>query len=393
MKKDGDPWEMRMPAFGKKEIKLDNTLKPDSDSDTPETDWVVDHYSEDGIGDLIKKCRQLERRLAVVIESERVARMEMASNLCKLTSKESDRQYHINAINRLAKFLGFHGTSDDVIEAAVDNMKRFTRELATEFEYRKKVELERVEHSTGREKALRGLTACQEQLKAAQEVPMKYKRMEFNAQLQKELQSANEQLARYELAGKELPEEEYRCRDSWGVEVVGSKYADTLRTFAIAQVARANYCQAQLEREQAARQRAEKDAARFQERVNIWVTACMGADVAADKMERNFRYLEESLEVVQAGGCSKDDSQRLVEYVFSRPVGDIQQEVGGAMVTLAALCNAHQLGMNHAAIVEIARCEENTEKIRAKHFAKAIRSSPLPGYADAALAAEGEKHD
>ena len=42
--------------------------------------------------------------------------------------KESDRQYHMNAINRLAKFLGFRGTSDDVIEQAADIIKRFIRE-------------------------------------------------------------------------------------------------------------------------------------------------------------------------------------------------------------------------------------------------------------------------
>ncbi len=115
MKKDGDPWEMRMPAFGQKEIQLDNTLKPDSDSDTPETDWIVDHYSDDGIGDLINKSRQLERRLAVVIESERAARMEIASNLCKLQSAneqlrreqrdhDATKEQHTAAREQLARF-------------------------------------------------------------------------------------------------------------------------------------------------------------------------------------------------------------------------------------------------------------------------------------------------
>ena len=49
----------------------------------------------------------------------------------QLAKKESDRQYHMNAINRLARFLAISGTSDNMIEAAMDNMKRFARELAT----------------------------------------------------------------------------------------------------------------------------------------------------------------------------------------------------------------------------------------------------------------------
>lgn len=41
-----------------------------------------------------------------------------------LTKKELDRQYHMNAINRLASFLAFHATSEEVITAAIQNITR-----------------------------------------------------------------------------------------------------------------------------------------------------------------------------------------------------------------------------------------------------------------------------
>ena len=44
-----------------------------------------------------------------------------------LAQKERDRQYHMDAINRLASFLGFHGTSFEVVQAAIDNITRLAK--------------------------------------------------------------------------------------------------------------------------------------------------------------------------------------------------------------------------------------------------------------------------
>jgi alpha-glucosidase (family GH31 glycosyl hydrolase) len=46
-----------------------------------------------------------------------------------IDAKERDRQYHMDAINRLASFLAFHGTSFEVVQAAIDNMSRMKSEL------------------------------------------------------------------------------------------------------------------------------------------------------------------------------------------------------------------------------------------------------------------------
>lgn len=115
----------------------------------------------------------------------------------------------------------------------------------------------------------------------------------------------------------------------------------------------------------------------FQDDVKPWMDACFGAEISNDTVERNHRFLEESLELVQACGCTADDAHQLVDYVFDRPVGEKFQEVGGVMVTLAALCLAQQLDMHNAGYIELRRIWGKIQTIRAKQAAKP-KHSPLP---------------
>jgi hypothetical protein len=119
------------------------------------------------------------------------------------------------------------------------------------------------------------------------------------------------------------------------------------------------------------------DAETFQGRVQPWLLACFGERIAADREERNHRFLEEALELVQACGCTAHEAHQLVDYTFSRPVGEPSQEVGGVMVTLAALCLANGLDMHANGETELARIWTKVEQIRAKQAAKP-KHSPLP---------------
>lgn len=114
----------------------------------------------------------------------------------------------------------------------------------------------------------------------------------------------------------------------------------------------------------------------FQKRVMPWMQACFGAEIAGDKTERNHRFLEEALELVQATGCTQGEAHQLVDYVFGRPTGEPAQEVGGVMVTLAALCLAQQMDMHNAGETELERIWTKVEQIRAKQAAKP-RHSPM----------------
>lgn len=119
------------------------------------------------------------------------------------------------------------------------------------------------------------------------------------------------------------------------------------------------------------------DANSFPAGVADWMLACFGEAISNDVVERNHRFLEESLELVQSLGCTPSEAHQLVDYVFGRPVGVPLQEVGGVMVTLAALCNTQKLDMNWCGKTELDRVWTMVEKIRAKQAAKP-KHSPLP---------------
>lgn len=115
----------------------------------------------------------------------------------------------------------------------------------------------------------------------------------------------------------------------------------------------------------------------FQQRVERWLEACFPPAVRADRAERMHRFLEEALELAQANGCSQEHAHALVKYVFGRPEGRPDQEVGGVMVTLAGLCSASEIKMDEAGARELQRNWERIHLIRAKQQAKP-HGSPLP---------------
>lgn len=130
----------------------------------------------------------------------------------------------------------------------------------------------------------------------------------------------------------------------------------------------------------------------FQMRVSEWMLECFTPEIAADLVERNDRFLEEALELVQALGHSRERAYALVDYVFDRPAGVPEQEVGGVMVTLAALCKPNAIDMQMAAEIELSRISqpEIIEKIRVKQAAKP-KGSALPVAAGPARAELLEK--
>lgn len=110
----------------------------------------------------------------------------------------------------------------------------------------------------------------------------------------------------------------------------------------------------------------------FQRRVRKWLLKCFSVKVATNQVERNHRFLEEALELVQSLGCTKQEALVLVDYVFDREAGDPVQECGGVMVTLAALCFANKIEMETSGEVELLRISdpEVMKKIQKKQAAK-----------------------
>lgn len=131
----------------------------------------------------------------------------------------------------------------------------------------------------------------------------------------------------------------------------------------------------------AARQQGRTDVLSFQSRTQDWLDKVTEGD-ATDLAERLARFLEESLELVQALGMTLDDADKVVEYVFDRPAGEPPQEVGGVTNTLAALCTYTGHDMMACAEAELARVQnpEVIAKVRRKRAGRHGRG-PLPGEA------------
>ena len=100
------------------------------------------------------------------------------------------------------------------------------------------------------------------------------------------------------------------------------------------------------------------------------MTVCFSKDTAYSQIERNYRFLEESVELVQSLNMSKEQVNKIVEYVYSRPKGESFQEIGGVMVTLTALCSANNIQLNNAALAEENRIWTIIPKIRKKQAIK-----------------------
>lgn len=111
----------------------------------------------------------------------------------------------------------------------------------------------------------------------------------------------------------------------------------------------------------------------FQFSVTSWLCACFDGQFRSlimDTQERNRRLLEESLELVQAAGMTKDDVLKLVEYAYSRPPGSVEDEIGDVAITLSALASAHSLDLENCIYEKHNRNWTRLTTIRDKQLAK-----------------------
>lgn len=93
----------------------------------------------------------------------------------------------------------------------------------------------------------------------------------------------------------------------------------------------------------------------MQQAVGDWVARAFGHAVARSQRERSARLLEESLELAQAAGLTEAEAIRMVRHVYTRPVGELEQEIGGTAVTLLAFCAAAEVSLGELAQREIDR--------------------------------------
>lgn len=125
----------------------------------------------------------------------------------------------------------------------------------------------------------------------------------------------------------------------------------------------------------------------FQKHVAQWCVMVFGETIARNIKTRCYRFYEEATELVQSLGMTQDECTTIQKYVFGRPVGVPRQEMGGTMVTLAALAEPAGLEMWEDGWCEAHRCEqpEVIAKIRAKQANKPNPEDVLPALVEERL--------
>lgn len=116
--------------------------------------------------------------------------------------------------------------------------------------------------------------------------------------------------------------------------------------------------------------------ARRQHLTAAWCTAAFGIDHATSLPQRGIRHIEESIELAQAAGCDKDMIHKLVDHVYSRPVGLLSQEIGGVGITLLALANAAGWSADQEEARELAR----VLSMPLTHFADRNKAKDAAGF-------------
>ncbi len=117
---------------------------------------------------------------------------------------------------------------------------------------------------------------------------------------------------------------------------------------------------------------------RRQKVITEWIQSTFG-EAALSENERTLRFLEESLELVQAAGLPIEKARELLEYVYSRPAGVIGQEVGGVGISLLAFCEKFGISAEEEEDLEVERVTTfEADYFRKRQDAKAKAGVGLP---------------
>lgn len=86
-----------------------------------------------------------------------------------------------------------------------------------------------------------------------------------------------------------------------------------------------------------------------------WAKRCFGKEHVENGAVRGLRHVEEATEVAQCLGATKEDIIKVIEMVYSRPVGELYKEIGGSFLTLLVLCESHGISADDAVLSEVIR--------------------------------------
>lgn len=108
----------------------------------------------------------------------------------------------------------------------------------------------------------------------------------------------------------------------------------------------------------------------LQYKLRTWLVACLGEKTLMDPKDRAMRVLEEALELAQAADISVEKASAQLHHVYSRPVGDLNQEIAGVLNTTLLMAECVGQDALHLGSTELVRAWTNIDLIRRKNLQK-----------------------
>lgn len=110
-----------------------------------------------------------------------------------------------------------------------------------------------------------------------------------------------------------------------------------------------------------------------------WACTTFGTETAGNLDERLRRFAEEAVELVQSAGLDEQAMLDLVKYVYSRPAGDTEKEIGQVGVALLGLAEHLKISAELEEQKEFDRITSlPPEHWQARQNAKADKGIALP---------------
>lgn len=107
----------------------------------------------------------------------------------------------------------------------------------------------------------------------------------------------------------------------------------------------------------------------FQQAIVTWKDSFLTGTIHEPNVKTNcFRVLEEAAEVAQVGGMSEEEAHRQISYTYSRPMGELPQELAQVLVNLVYLADSAGVDLETEALKELKRID--TPKMKQKIFDK-----------------------
>lgn len=104
--------------------------------------------------------------------------------------------------------------------------------------------------------------------------------------------------------------------------------------------------------------------------VVTFVEAAFGKGAMASN-ERCARFIEEAIELAQAEGVPAELIHKTADIVYSRPVGQIERELGGISLCLLAYAQSRNLMLDEMEVAELERVySKSIDHFKARHQEK-----------------------